>query len=266
MQILVVGFFSNRHQHYADSKMYLSCGDSVLAVEVVQSGVFRCLISPQAPGLVNLFMTFDGHKPISQVLTFEFRAPLKPNDLISTESTADWEEFQLQMRLARLLFSSSKDLSIYSAKPSQSALKEAKIFAKKTSIISKGWGYLSKIIEETNMSFPQAKDRLFELTLQNRVQEWLLQKVAAGSKITERDEQGQGVIHLCAILGYTWAVKPFSWSSVSLDYRDKYGWTALHWAAYFGRYILMDFQCAINGAFEILLVALDCNVRDIYNL
>ncbi|KAH6769613.1 calmodulin-binding transcription activator [Perilla frutescens var. hirtella] len=236
LSILVVGFFSEGHQHHTDSKLYLACGDSVLPVEVVQAGVFRCLLSPQAPGLVNLYMTFDGHKPISQVVTFEFRAPIQTDGSVSIENASNWEEFQLQMRLSHLLFSSSKDLSIYSTKPSQTALKEAKVFANKTSHISDGWVYLSKMIDEAKMTYPQAKDRLFELNLRNRLQEWLLEKVATGCKITERDEQGQGVIHLCAILGYTWAVYLFSWSGLSLDYRDKFGWTALHWAAYCGRY------------------------------
>lgn len=236
MQILVVGFFSDGHQQYEDSKLYLACGDSVVPVEVVQAGVYRSLISPQTPGPVNLFLTFDGHKPVSQVLTFEFRAPIQPKGFISAENTDNWEEFQLQLRLSRLLFSSSKDLSIYSSKPSQNALKEAKVFAKKTSAVSQEWGKLCKMIEEAKMSFPQAKERLFELTLENRLHEWLLEKVATGCKKTDRDEQGQGVIHLCAVLGYTWAVRLFSRSSLSLDYRDKYGWTALHWAAYYGRY------------------------------
>ncbi|KAG6436959.1 hypothetical protein SASPL_101866 [Salvia splendens] len=234
-KILVVGFFSDGHQHYEDSKLYLACGDSVVPAEVVQAGVYRCLISSQAPGLVNLFMTLDGCKPVSQVLTFEFRAPMQPKGFISAENTDNWEEFQLQLRLSRLLFSSSKDLSIYSSKPSQNALKEAKVFVKKTSAVSQEWGTLCKMIEEAKMSFPQAKERLFELTLENRLHEWLLEKVATGYKITDRDEQGQGVIHLCAVLGYTWAVHLFSKSSLSLDYRDKYGWTALHWAAYYGR-------------------------------
>lgn len=232
MQILVVGFFNDGHLPHAESTLYLACGDSILPVEVVQAGVYRCLVSPQSPGLMNLYMTFDGHKPISQVLTFEFRSPVQP-------TLTDWEVFQLQMRLARLLFSSSKGLSIYSTKVSPTAYKEAKVFAKKTSHISEAWVFLSKMIEETEMSFPQAKDKLFELTLQNRVHEWLLEKVASGCKVSECDEQGQGVIHLCAILGYTWAVHPFAWAGLSLDYRDKCGWTALHWAAYCGRYIMI---------------------------
>ncbi|KAL3829339.1 hypothetical protein ACJIZ3_018141 [Penstemon smallii] len=234
-KVLVVGAFNEGQLPCANSKLFLACGDSVFPVEIVQAGVFRCLISPQTPGVVNLYLTFDGQKPISQVLNFEFCAPVVPNDTISLENKSKWEEFQLKMRLAHLLFASSKSLSIFSTKISQNALKDAKAFAKKTSHISDGWLYLTKIIGDTKISFPQAKDSLFELILQNRLQEWLLEHVVAGLKLAERDEQGQGVIHLCAILGYTWAVYPYSCSGLSLDYRDKFGWTALHWAAYYGR-------------------------------
>ncbi|KAG8370500.1 hypothetical protein BUALT_Bualt14G0123300 [Buddleja alternifolia] len=234
-KILVVGSFKEGHLPHSESKLFVACGDSILPAEVVQEGVFRCLISPQTSGFVNLYLTFDGHKPISQVLTFEFRAPVRPNGTVSNENKSDWQQFQLQMRLAHLLFSSSKTLSTFSTKISQNALKEAKAFTKKNSRVSDGWVYLTKMIEGTKMTFPLAKDSLFELTLQNRLHEWLLEKVVTGCKIPERDEQGQGVIHLCAILGYTWAIYPFSCSGLSLDYRDKFGWTALHFAAYYGR-------------------------------
>ncbi|KAK4478328.1 hypothetical protein RD792_017618 [Penstemon davidsonii] len=235
-KILVVGFFNEGQLPRAESNLFLACGDSILPVEVVQVGVFRCFLPPQTPGLVKLYLTFDGHKPISQVLNFEFRAPVVSSDTITLENKSNWEDFQLQMRLAHLLFSSSKSLSIFSNKLDQNALKEAKAFAQKTSHIFDGWVYLTKMIGDTKMPIPQAKDSLFELILQNRLQEWLLEQVVAGCKITERDEKGQGVIHLCAILGYTWAVYPYSCSGLSLDYRDKFGWTALHWAAYYGRY------------------------------
>ncbi|GAV70877.1 IQ domain-containing protein/CG-1 domain-containing protein/Ank_2 domain-containing protein [Cephalotus follicularis] len=76
---------------------------------------------------------------------------------------------------------------------------------------------------------------LFELTLKNRLKEWLLERIVGGHKSTEYDDKGQGVIHLCAILGYTWAIRLFSLSGLSLDFRDKLGWTALHWAARYGR-------------------------------
>ncbi|KAL2459310.1 Calmodulin-binding transcription activator 5 [Forsythia ovata] len=234
-KILVVGFFHEGQLPLPESNVFLVCGDSMVPTVAVQSGVFRCSISPQSPGSVNLYLSFDGHTPISQVLTFEFCAPLVHNRTTPPENNSDWEKFRFQMRLVHLLFSSSKSLNIFSSKVSQNALKEAKAFAQKTSRISDSWKYLMESIEDTKMSFPQAKDSLFELTLQNRLQEWLLENVLAGRKISECDELGQGVIHLCAILGYSWAVYPFSCSGLSLDYRDKFGWTALHWAAYYGR-------------------------------
>ncbi|CAI9776202.1 unnamed protein product [Fraxinus pennsylvanica] len=232
-KILVVGFFHEGQVPIPESNVFLVCGDSMVPAVAVQSGVFRCSILPQSPGSVNLYLSFDGHTPISQVLTFEFRAPLVK--MTPPENNSDWEKSLFQTRLAYLLFSSSKSLNIVSSRVSQNALKEAKDFAQKMYILSDSWKYLMESIKNTKMPFPQAKDSLFELTLQNRLQEWLIENVLAGSKISERDEQGQGVIHLCAILGYTWAVYPFSWSSLSLDYRDKFGWTALHWAAYYGR-------------------------------
>ncbi|KZV40621.1 calmodulin-binding transcription activator 6, partial [Dorcoceras hygrometricum] len=234
-KILVVGFFTDGRVSCTNSDLFLVCGDSIIAARVIQDGVIRCMISPQSPGVVSLYLSFDGHNPISQVLTFEFRAPAVPKHEISSDDRPNWEEFQLQLRLAHLMFSSSKDLGAFSTKPSQNALKEAKAFAQKTSHVSNGWMSLTKIVEDSKISFPHAKDSLFELTLQNRLREWLLEKVVAGCKISERDKHGQGVIHLCAILGYTWAVYSFSCSSLSLDYRDKFGWTALHWAAYCGR-------------------------------
>ncbi|KAF5950830.1 hypothetical protein HYC85_012823 [Camellia sinensis] len=232
-KILITGFFND--PHLAKSDIYCVCGDACGPAEIVQSGVFRCLVSPHTPGSVNLYLSFDGHNPISQVLTFEYRAPLTGNWMISAEEMSNWEKFRVQMRLAHLLFSTSKSLNFLSSKVSPDTLKEAKKFAHKTSHIADGWAYMIESIENNKISFQQAKDSLFELALKNRLYEWLLERVVEGCTTSDRDEQGQGVIHLCSILDYTWAVYPFACSGLSLDYRDKFGWTALHWAAYCGR-------------------------------
>lgn len=234
-KILVVGFFHKEHQHVSKSNLFCVCGDVSVPAEIIQTGVFRCLVSAHNPGLVNLYLSFDGHKPISQVVAFEYRSPAPHNRMSSSTDKSKWEEFRVQMRLAHLLFSTSKSLNILSSKVSPKTLKEAKVFTRKTSHIIASWEFLIKSIGDNKISFPQAKDSLFELTLQNRLHEWLLERVVDGSKISDRDDVGQGVIHLCAILGYTWAIYPFSWSGLSLDYRDKFGWTALHWAAFYGR-------------------------------
>lgn len=240
MQILITGFFHQEYLHLAKSDLLCICGDVCLRAEIVQAGVYRCFVPPHLPRVVNLFMSIDGHKPISLVLNFEYRAPVLSDPIISSEENK-WEEFQAQMRLAYLLFSSSKSLNIVSNKVLPNALKEAKKFSHKTSHISNSWAYLMKAVEDNKTPLPLAKDGLFELILKNRLKDWLLEKVVASSTTKEYDAYGQGVIHLCAILEYTWAVRLFSWSGLSLDFRDRRGWTALHWAAYCGRYDIISF-------------------------
>ncbi|XP_031096428.1 calmodulin-binding transcription activator 5 [Ipomoea triloba] len=235
-KILVIGHFLGGQSQLAISNLFCVCGDTPVPAEVIQSGVYRCLLSPQTPGLVSLYLSFDGYNPISQVITFEFRAPEMPKSTTTPSVVKHhWEELRAQMRLAHLLFATPKSLNILSSKIPQDAQKGAKIFAHKCSHITSNWTNLTKSIDNNEFSFPQAKDQLFELSLHTKLQEWLLERILEGCKIPERDEQGQSVIHLCAILGYTWAIYPYKWSGLSLDYRDKFGWTALHWAAYYGR-------------------------------
>lgn len=231
----MIGHFPARQSQLPNSNLLCVCADVCFPAEFVQSGVYRCVISPQAPGLVNLYLSFDGVTPISQVMTFEFRAPSSHKWTAPLEDQSNWDEFRVQMRLAHLLFSTSKSLSIFSSKVHQNSVKDAKRFVRKCAHITDNWAYLIRSIEDRKVPFIHAKDCLFELSLQTKFHEWLLERVIEGCKMPERDEQGQGVIHLCAILGYTWAVYPYSWSGLSLDYRDKYGWTALHWAAHYGR-------------------------------
>ncbi|KAF2308276.1 hypothetical protein GH714_039887 [Hevea brasiliensis] len=239
-KILLTGYFHEQYLHLAKSNLCCVCGDACVRAEIVQAGVYRCLVSPHSPGIVNLFLSLDGLIPISQVLNFEYRAALC-YPVASSEDKPNWEEFKLQMRLAYLLFSTSRTLNILTSKVSPANLNEAKMFSHKTSSISHMWAYFIKSIEDGRFSFAQAKDGLFELSLKNMIKEWLLERVVEGCKITEYDAQGQGVIHLCAILGYTWAVYLFSSSALSLDFRDKHGWTALHWASYYGRYVQIIF-------------------------
>ncbi|XP_038992255.1 calmodulin-binding transcription activator 5-like isoform X2 [Hibiscus syriacus] len=234
-KILVTGVFHQAYQYLAKSNLFCVCGDVCYPTETIQVGVYRCLLSQHTPGSVKLYMSLDGRKPISQVLSFEYRAPLLHDPVVPLEDESRWEEFRLQMRLAYLLFSTSKSLNILLGKVSPNSVKEARKFDQKTSNISNSWTYLIQSIEAKRASFTQAKESLFEIALKTRLKDWLLERIIDGKKTTEHDTQGQGVIHLCAILGYTWAIYLFSWSGLSLDFRDKHGWTALHWAAYYGR-------------------------------
>ncbi|KAK7264692.1 hypothetical protein RJT34_32302 [Clitoria ternatea] len=235
-KVLVTGFFHTQYMDLSKTNLFCVCGDVSVPAEIVQVGVYRCWVPPHSPGFVNLYLSFDGHKPISQVVNFEYRTTVLHDPAASMEENDNWDEFRFQTRLAYLLFAKQQSLDVISSKVSPTGLKEARKFAFKTSFISNSWRYLIKSTEENKIPFSQAKDALFEISLRNRLKEWLLERIVLGCcKTTEYDAHGQSVIHLCAILGYTWAVSLFSWSGLSLDFRDKFGWTALHWAAYCGR-------------------------------
>ncbi|CAA7045659.1 unnamed protein product [Microthlaspi erraticum] len=235
-KILVTGFFHESFQHFERSNLFCICGDLRVPAEFLQMGVYRCFLPPQSPGVVNLYLSADGNKPISQLFSFEHRSvPVIEKVVPQDDQLQKWEEFEFQVRLAHLLFTSTNKISVFSSKISPDNLLEAKKLASRTSHLLNSWAYLMKSIQANEVPFDQARDHLFELTLKNRVKEWLLEKVIENRNTKEYDTKGLGVIHLCAVLGYTWSILLFSWASISLDFRDKHGWTALHWAAYYGR-------------------------------
>ncbi|CAF1933795.1 unnamed protein product [Brassica oleracea var. botrytis] len=235
-KIVVTGILHNSYQHLGSSNLFCICGDSCVPAEYVQAGVYRCFIPPHSPGMANLYLSADGHEPISQCFNFEHRpAPVSAKPVHENNQESKWEEFELQVRLAHLLFTSSNKLNVLSSNISPENFLDAKKLSNKTSHLLNSWAYLIKSVQGSKVSFDQAKDQIFELTLKNRVKEWLMEKVLEGRNARDYDSKGLGVIHLCAILGYTWSIQLFSLSGLSLDFRDKQGWTALHWAAYYGR-------------------------------
>ncbi|CAL9154490.1 calmodulin-binding transcription activator CBT-like [Musa acuminata AAA Group] len=240
--VLIVGYFGESKKHLISSNIYYVLGEICAKAEMVHPGVYRCMAFPQPPGLVDLFLTLDGHTPISQVLSFDYR--LLPNTQMDGPVTSSednynklkWEDYQVQKRLAYLLFTTSNNMSILSSRIPPKSLNEAKRFASLTSpLVEKDWINLLKLDSADGVSSASTRDDLLEVVLRNKFQEWLLLKVAEGCKTTDHDSQGQGVIHLCTILNYTWAIRLYLLSGLSLDFRDIHGWTALHWAASLGR-------------------------------
>jgi ankyrin repeat protein len=73
--------------------------------------------------------------------------------------------------------------------------------------------------------------------MRDKLYDWLVFKVHEGGKGQHiLDNEGQGVLHLAAALGYVWALGPLVAAGISPNYRDAHGKTGLHWASYFGRY------------------------------
>ncbi|CAN6199044.1 unnamed protein product [Urochloa humidicola] len=225
-KVLVVGYFHDNYKHLAGTNLFCVIGDQCVTTEIVQTGVYRFMARPHVPGQVNLYLTLDGNTPISNVLSFDYRVmPGSSNDDEPKKS-----KLQMQMRLARLLFSTSKK------KIAPKFLVEgSRVSNLLSASTEKEWTDLIKYVTDSKVTNIPDTEGLLELVLRNRLQEWLVEKIIEGQKSTDRDDLGQGPIHLCSFLGYTWAIRLFALSGFSLDFRDSSGWTALHWAAYHGR-------------------------------
>uniref|UniRef100_A0A1D1Z889 Calmodulin-binding transcription activator 5 n=1 Tax=Anthurium amnicola TaxID=1678845 RepID=A0A1D1Z889_9ARAE len=247
-KVIVIGHFHESHKHLGSSNVFFVFGDIYVPAEMIQHGVYRSMVLPYAPGLVNFYLSLDGQTPISQVMKFEFRPAEGISKSVASSHDVDIDEFkqkdfEILIRLVRLLFSASNNISILANGISANSLKGVKRFLSVTSpSLEKDWLHLLKLVGNKETSFLSVNHHLLELVLKNKLQEWLLTKVAEGCRTTDLDNQGLGVIHLCAILDYTWAAHLFKASGLSLDFRDAFGWTALHWAAYCGS---MDMVAAL---------------------
>ena len=93
-----------------------------------------------------------------------------------------------------------------------------------------------EVTRELDISQHMVKEHLFHKQFKEKLYSWLLHKVTENGKGPNvLDEDGQGVLHLAAFLGYDWAINPIISAGVNINFRDVNGWTALHWAASCGR-------------------------------
>lgn len=81
------------------------------------------------------------------------------------------------------------------------------------------------------------KEVLLQTILKDKLYNWILSEVHEdGLGLKAFDDEGQGVIHLVAALGFDWAIAPMVRAGVEVGYQDVQGQTAYHWASLYGRY------------------------------
>ncbi|KAI3934970.1 hypothetical protein MKW92_052732 [Papaver armeniacum] len=76
------------------------------------------------------------------------------------------------------------------------------------------------------------KDTHTEIVLREFLHEWIFDDRKSAYSL---DDEGCGVIHLVASLGYAWAIGILGRLQFILDFKDAFGSTPLHWASFHGR-------------------------------
>ncbi|KAL3515538.1 hypothetical protein ACH5RR_022440 [Cinchona calisaya] len=228
-KILITGRFLKSGQEYKWSCMF---GELEVPAEVLSEGVLCCHAPPHKAGLVPFYVTCSNRLACSEVREFEFRASQEIDftDIFRDDAI----EVHLQKRLGELLLTGH----VYGTQSfSENIMEKRKVVNKILLLMEAEYNKMSTLSPRKDVSPPkEVEEQQVEMLLKEKFFTWLLQKVTEDGKGPSLlDDEGQGVLHLAAALGFNWALKPIIISGVSINFRDINGWTALHWAALCGR-------------------------------
>ncbi|KAG8370586.1 hypothetical protein BUALT_Bualt14G0132500 [Buddleja alternifolia] len=232
-KVLVMGTFLVDKKDSEGHKWCCMFGEIEVSGEVLSNNVIRCQVPFHAPGRIPFYVTCGNRLACSEVREFEYlEKPLRFASPLATKSAP--EEVSVQIRLAKLLCLGLErkwlDCSVVDC---DKCKVKVNICSLRGGIEKTRENFEEVIIEDNYRNF---KDKIIQNLLKDKLYEWLVCKAHEGDKGPHvLDDEGQGIIHLTASLGYMWALGPIIAAGVSPNFRDKRGRTSLHWASYFGR-------------------------------
>ena len=210
------------------AKYCWSCmfGEVEVPAKVMGEGILCCCSPKHSAGRVPFYVTCSNRFACSQVREFEY--------LVETQTVKNISSYGSSLREKQLL------------------LQLEKLLALRPLMNYDSISYNTSKQPIVNKILLLAEDELcwgVERPFKDKVVSWLLDKVNNEGEVPNiLDEEGQGLLHLAAALGYDWIIPPTIAAGVSVNFRDVNGWTALHWAACYGRYSNPLFSCILASS------------------
>ncbi|CDY18719.1 BnaA09g06760D [Brassica napus] len=232
VEVMVIGTFLLSPQEVTSYSWACMFGEVEVPAEILVDGVLCCRAPPHEVGQVPFYITCSDRFSCSEVREFDF-LPGSARKLNTADIYGAYtNEASLHLRFENLLarMSSAQEHNVFED-VGEKRRKISRIMLLKDEKES----FLTSTAEK-DLTEVEAKERLVREEFEDKLYLWLIQKVTEeGKGPNVLDEEGQGVLHLAAALGYDWAIKPILAAGVSINFRDANGWSALHWAAYSGR-------------------------------
>ncbi|KAK1415859.1 hypothetical protein QVD17_31647 [Tagetes erecta] len=229
-KVLIIGNFTC---DLTKRQWYCMFGETEVPAEIIQDGVLCCFAPTGLPGKVALCITSGNRESYSEIREFEYRD--KPDDYVKKNSTEkksrNSEELLLLVRFVQMLLSN------------QLSQNEGNLTSGDDS-----WSQIIETLLDGSLESSNATDWLLEELLKDKLQIWLSSRLQYKKGVTGLSKREQGIIHMVSGLGFGWALEPILKAGAGINFRDINGWTALHWAARFGREKMVA-ELLASGAF-----------------
>ncbi|GMI83465.1 hypothetical protein like AT1G67310 [Hibiscus trionum] len=226
-KVIIVGSFLCDPSESAWACMF---GETEVPIEIIHQGVICCKAPPHLPGKVTLCITTANRESCSEIREFEYKegtSGCTRCNLSHTDANKSVEELLLLVRFVQTLLSDSSLHNIESGKHFPEQLKAD----------DESWCHTVESLLIGSVTASGTVDWLLQELLKDKLKQWLYSRSKelgdqSGITMSKKD---QGIIHMAAGLGFEWALNPILNHGVRVNFRDINGWTALHWAARFGR-------------------------------
>ncbi|XAR48190.1 hypothetical protein NMG60_11030926 [Bertholletia excelsa] len=228
-KVIIVGSFLCDPSDGAWSCLF---GDTEVPVQIIQEGALCCLAPPNLPGNVTLSITSGNRESCSEVREFEYR--VKPSSCTHCSSSQketfkSAEEMLLLVRFVQMLLSDA-------LLPKRDDTESGIGLWGKFKACEDSWAHVIETLLVGSWTSSFTRDWLLQELLKDKLQQWLSARSQGHDQSDcSLSKKEQGIIHMVAGLGFEWALSPILDSGVGINFRDINGWTALHWAAKFGR-------------------------------
>ncbi|XVE92102.1 hypothetical protein REPUB_Repub01dG0068300 [Reevesia pubescens] len=228
-KVIIVGSFLCDPSESAWACMF---GETEVPLEIIQEGVICCKAPPHLPGKATLCITSGNRESCSEIREFEYRVNTSssaPCNLSHTEAPKSPEELLLLVRFVQMLLSDSS--------LQKDSIESGIDVRRKFKADDDSWSHVIDALLIGSGTSSDTVDWLLQELLKDQLQQWLCSrsKEAGYQSSCTMSKKEQGIIHMAAGLGFEWALNPILSHGVSINFRDINGWTALHWAARFGR-------------------------------